>query len=76
LFLFRRHDTVPHVIPEAMGFHHVATEVWYNEASSTRLVCDESGEDPKCSNTCGPFQCTSIPDHLDYLNTSLGLDGC
>lgn len=58
-------DIVPHLPLEAMGFHHVSTEVWYNEDSSSFKVCDGSGEDPTCSDSL-PLP-ISISDHLEYL---------
>lgn len=62
-------DIVPHLPTEFMGFHHVATEVWYNEASSSFKVCNGSGEDPSCSDSLDfPI---SVSDHLDYLNVHL-----
>jgi hypothetical protein len=70
------YDIVPHIPEEILGYHHVNTEVWYNEPSTSYSICDQSGEDPTCSNTCGPTHCTSVDDHLDYLNTPLGADSC
>ena len=70
------HDMVPHVPQESLGFHHVPWEVYYDRPSTTWTVCDGSGEDPKCSNSCAPLSCTSIDDHLDYLNTPLGSTAC
>lgn len=70
------HDIVPHVPEELLGFHHTSTEVWYNEANSDYSVCDGSGEDGDCSNSCSPFSCTSTSDHLDYLGVSMGSGGC
>jgi len=69
-------DIVPHVPEEILGYNHVNTEVWYDEASDSYVICDESGEDPNCSNSCSPTHCTSVSDHLDYLNTPLGASGC
>jgi hypothetical protein len=70
------YDIVPHMPEEILGYNHVNTEVWYNEASTSYSICDQSGEDPTCSNTCSPIHCTSVSDHLDYLNTPLGSSGC
>jgi len=69
-------DMVPHVPQEALFYRHVSTEVYYDEPSTTYKVCDGSGEDPTCSDQCAPIHCTSIDDHLDYLNTPLGGDSC
>ena len=62
-------DIVPHLPLEAMGFHHVPTEVWYNEASSSYQVCNGSGEDPSCSDSL--TIAASIEDHLHYLNVPI-----
>mmetsp|Transcript_31046 Transcript_31046/g.62099 ORF Transcript_31046/g.62099 Transcript_31046/m.62099 type:complete len:312 (+) Transcript_31046:16-951(+) len=70
------YDVVPHIPEEALGFHHVSTEVWYDEPSTSYKVCDGSGEDDSCSNSCGPTHCTSVDDHLLYLNVVLGENGC
>ena len=59
-------DVVPHLPPELLGFHHVATEVWYNEPSTSYQVCNGSGEDPNCSDSL--LLPDSISDHLDYIN--------
>ena len=32
-------------------------------------------EDSLCSNSCGPLHCTSIDDHLHYLNITMGTNG-
>lgn len=57
-------DIVPHLPMEIMGFHHVATEVWYDEANTSHKVCDGSGEDPTCSDS---VLGDSIEDHLYYM---------
>lgn len=59
-------DPVPHVPLEAMGFHHIPTEVWYTEDASSYQVCDGSGEDPNCSDSLDLD--IDITDHLHYLN--------
>ena len=33
-------------------------------------------EDNSCSNSCSPFSCTSIDDHLNYLGSPIGIDAC
>jgi hypothetical protein len=55
-------DIVPHLPPEAFGFHHTATEVWYTEDQKNYTVCDGSGEDPTCADQL--FEAVSIDDHL------------
>lgn len=70
-------DIVPHLPMEsAMHFQHVSTEVFYDEDNANYKVCDGSGEDPTCSNSCAPIHCTSTADHLYYLNITLGSAGC
>lgn len=69
-------DIVPHMPQEFMGYHHVYNEVYFNEDSSEYTICDGSGEDDDCSNSCGPVHCTSVSDHLDYMNVGLGADNC
>lgn len=57
-------DIVPHVPFEAMGFTHVSYEVLYDEEMKSYKVCNESGEDPSCSNRFDPDY--SFPDHDIY----------
>jgi hypothetical protein len=69
-------DMVVHVPQMILGYEHVPHEEWYNEDNSDSMECDdEDGEDPNCSDSCGPLRCTSVDDHLYYLNISLGTDG-
>ena len=70
------HDAVPHVPMSSLGFHHTAQEVWYNEDSSEFTVCDGSGEDEECSNSCQPLSCTSFDDHMTYMGVAIGISGC
>jgi hypothetical protein len=49
-----------------------ARQIFYDEFSATCRKCSQTdGEDPSCSNTCSPFRCTSIVDHLTYLNITM-----
>jgi len=64
-------DIVPHVPPRDIGFHHVATEVWFPSNYTTYVVCNDSGEDPKCSDSIPPTK-LSINDHLTYLGYGWG----
>ena len=57
-------DIVPHVPFEVMGFTHVSYEVLYDEEMKSYKVCNESGEDPSCSNRFDPDY--SFPDHDIY----------
>ena len=39
--------------------------------------CDDKFyEDSSCCNSCGSTDCISIDDHLNYLNITMGSDGC
>lgn len=35
---------------ESFGFWHPPTEVWLTEDQKAYRICDESGEDPSCSD--------------------------
>lgn len=76
-------DIVPSVPFRDLGFHHSAREVWQRTirgggrtpfAISVQITCDESGEDKKCQDSLckGPGGCTSVADHLSYLDVPLG----
>ena len=62
-------DPVPHLPLELMGFHHVSTEVWYDESNDDYVVCDGSGEDPACEKCLLPV---NVLDHLDYVHVAMG----
>ncbi len=67
------YDMVPHVPQEFLGYLHISREVWYNEENNDYKICDDNiEEDDTCSNSCAPTHCTSIPDHLYYLNVTMG----
>lgn len=67
------YDIVPHVPEEVLGYLHISNEIWYNEKNSEYTVCNDNiGEDDLCSNMCAPTHCTSIDDHLYYLNVTMG----
>eukprot|EP01119_Soliformovum_irregulare_P024194 TRINITY_DN8616_c0_g1_i1.p1 TRINITY_DN8616_c0_g1~~TRINITY_DN8616_c0_g1_i1.p1 ORF type:complete len:159 (-),score=33.30 TRINITY_DN8616_c0_g1_i1:49-525(-) len=71
-----RADIVPHLPPQAFGFHHIPTEIWFRDSFTDYTVCNGSGEDPDCSDSLFAL---SIPDHLSYLGFEfvLGLPhGC
>jgi len=63
-------DIVPHLPGKEFGFWHIATEVWYPNATTGYMTCDGSGEDPNCSDSLGIFA-DSIPDHLHYMGVAL-----
>ena len=69
-------DVVPHVPEELLGYLHISNEIWYNEDSSSYKICDDykCNEDETCSNSCSPTHCTSMSDHMMYLNTPMGTD--
>ncbi|EGD72617.1 hypothetical protein PTSG_04353 [Salpingoeca rosetta] len=70
-------DIVPHLPLEAMGFHHIATEVFYKEQFSgpeSLHECNGSGEDPDCSDQFNVD--ISISDHLNYLGFTVDTDAC
>jgi hypothetical protein len=70
-------DVVPHAVPNNLGFHHAATEVFFPGSDTEYQVCDGSGEDSSCSDQCiKSLSCTSVADHLDYFGIALSSDGC
>lgn len=71
------YDIVPHLPQMFLNYIHVPHESWYNEENTVYIDCNDSydEEDSKCSNSCGPLHCTSIDDHLHYLNITMGTDG-
>jgi hypothetical protein len=58
-------DPVPHLPPEAFGFRHNPTEVFYDEIETEYTVCDNSGEDPNCSDKY--LADLNVADHLFYV---------
>lgn len=59
-------DIVAHNPPMAMGFYHCPTEVWERGTlPSSFKVCDESGEDPTCSDSLAVT--LSVDDHMNYF---------
>eukprot|EP01147_Barroeca_monosierra_P006984 gene6984-9584_t len=70
-----RHDIVPHLPFQDMGFHHVAREIWEQSPETasppkdqTYIVCDNSGEDPSCSDSVPVLQ-WHPKDHDYYMGT-------
>ena len=72
------YDIVPHLPQQLLDYLHIPNEEWYNEDNTHYDTCNDSitNEDNDCSNSCGPLHCTSINDHLYYLNVSMGTDNC
>ena len=70
------YDMVPHVPQEFLKYSHIPHEIWYNEENNQYTICDDGlKEDPQCSDSCAPLHCTSISDHLRYLDLNMGSDG-
>lgn len=74
-------DAVPHMPPQYFGFYHTPTEVFFpsqNGSNLTYTVCDDSGEDPFCSNRCyhSWTGCSSVADHMIYAGIPIGTDSC
>jgi len=74
-------DVVPSLPPQLIGFHHVAREAWLVDVETVGgvdqkvLICDASGEDPSCHNSaCMLGMCTSVADHLMYLEIPMYKD--
>eukprot|EP01116_Phalansterium_solitarium_P019628 TRINITY_DN5563_c0_g1_i2.p1 TRINITY_DN5563_c0_g1~~TRINITY_DN5563_c0_g1_i2.p1 ORF type:complete len:299 (-),score=65.94 TRINITY_DN5563_c0_g1_i2:85-981(-) len=57
-------DIVPHLIPQDIGYHHIAREVWFPTNFTTFVVCDSTGEDPSCSDSLYLYD---PDDHTIYL---------
>lgn len=70
-------DIVPHLPQEFFGFLHIPNELWFTSSSIYKLCNDsEIKEDDSCSNSCSPFSCNSVNDHLNYLGSVIGGDAC
>ena len=71
------YDIVPHLPQSFLNYQHIPNEIWYNLDNSYYQECDDSeNEDISCSNSCAPTQCTSIDQHLYYMNLTMGINGC
>jgi len=57
-------DIVPHLPMEIFGYSHSRTEYWFPTDTKTYVHCDNSGEDPKCSDS---LYALNIYDHVTYL---------
>lgn len=71
------YDIVPHLPQEFLNYKHISQEIWYNEDNTEYIICNDSDsiEDDLCSNSCFPSKCTSVDDHMNYINISMGSDG-
>lgn len=70
-------DIVPHLPQYRLNYQHIPNEIWYNKNNTYYKICNDSNleEDEECSNSCYPLSCTSISDHLNYLNITFGSEG-
>lgn len=69
-------DIVPHLPEQFLGYVHIPTEVWFNKKNTEYKICDDNlYEDETCSNSCSPFYCNSINDHLNYIGVNMGSNG-
>lgn len=68
------YDMIPHMPQNLLGYLHIPQEVWYNEENNNYKSCNDyfNQEDNLCSNSCSPMHCTSINDHMNYLNIPMG----
>ncbi len=73
--MVHEHDIVPHLPPRAVGYHHVSMEIWdrSNSTGQWYIVCDDSGEDLRCSDSI-PAEQWSPKDHDVYMGVPN--DGC
>lgn len=71
-----KHDIVPHLPEEMLGYIHLPHEIWYNKDNEYKICHDDNAEDDSCSNSCSPFKCSSVDDHLNYLGTPIGSGAC
>lgn len=71
------YDIIPHLPQCRLNYHHIPNEIWYDEENKNYTICNDSAliEDNNCSNSCYPFHCTSVSDHLHYLNITFGSEG-
>jgi len=69
-------DPVPHLPMKSLGFAHISTEVFYDEKFSSYKLCDDSGEDPTCSDGVAWDSLLYISDHCTYLNQSVCDPSC
>ncbi|CAJ1397780.1 unnamed protein product [Effrenium voratum] len=67
-----RRDPVVQVPARELGFWHVAGEVFFPDAASSSYVLDDgSGEDPKGAGQYEGAPLKFIADHLSYMNVSM-----
>jgi len=61
-------DPVPQLPPQVGIFHQNPEEVWYNQKNTNYTLCNQEGEDSKCSDSQIDFD---VEDHLTYMNYDL-----
>eukprot|EP00854_Cymbomonas_tetramitiformis_P015536 gene15536-18414_t len=71
---FNRKLLLANSLSDFEGYRHAATEVYYPDSTLNYKICDGSGEDSTCSNSC--LLCTSVNDHLHYLDIHIGGYSC
>ena len=56
-----------------LNYHHIGTEIFYDFLSNKYVVCDNSGEDPKCKNKVITPEKWS--NHATYLKRFYSCEG-
>ena len=71
------YDIVPHLPQYNLNYNHLPNEIWYSKNNDNKKICNDINliEDSECSNSCYPLHCTSIEDHLYYVNITMGENG-
>jgi len=59
-------DPIPHFPSRWLDFSHSPTELWFADDSGKFATCDDSGEDPYCSNSIWTVS-YRVYDHQSYL---------
>jgi len=60
-----QNDIVVHLPPRVLSYHHVPREIFFEKNEVNWVLCDTSGEDPKCANS--KLIPVSVYDHLNYF---------
>ena len=48
-------DIVPHLPMPYQNYQHPPYEIWFDENMQNYKICNDSGEDPNCSNIWLPL---------------------
>jgi len=59
-------DLVPHLPLRSLDYYHPSTEVWFSKDYTNYVICDDSGEDPTCSDSL-EFYDWRPQEHVLYL---------